>query len=155
METIHYRTVKENYELLEEDYADIWQTKPADVHVDIPLLRLIHGLPGSGKSKLLLWIKEYFEEVWKWEINNQFAIVAPQNSMADNVGGTTLHSFGGIPFKDRRGITVNAGGFMDDEKQCWSAKKWHNLRFVLVDEIEAVGVDLMGLVEDKMNKLVP
>jgi hypothetical protein len=155
LETIHYRTVKENYELLQEDYTDIWQAKPADIHVDIPLLRLIHGLPGSGKSKLLLWIKEYFEEVWKWEINNQFAIVAPQNAMADNVGGATLHSFGGIPFKDRRGITVNAGSFMDEDKQSLHAKKWHNLRVLLVDEIEAAGVDLLGDVEAKMHQLVP
>lgn len=29
-----------------------------------PLYRLIHGLPGAGKSQVLLWLREYFEEVW-------------------------------------------------------------------------------------------
>ena len=28
-----------------------------------PLLRLIHGLPGSGKSQLMKWLRSYFEEV--------------------------------------------------------------------------------------------
>ena len=32
----------------------------------VPLLRLIHGLPGSGKSELLRWIRSYFEDVWMW-----------------------------------------------------------------------------------------
>ena len=25
-----------------------------------PLYRLIHGLPGAGKSQVLLWIRDYF-----------------------------------------------------------------------------------------------
>ncbi len=115
LQTLHDRMVKEHYEILQEDYAEVWRSKPDDVQVEEPLLRLIHGLPGSGKSQLLLWHKEYFEEVWQWELNNQFAIVAPQNAMSDNVGGGTMHSFGGIAFKDRRGVLVNTGGFMDDE----------------------------------------
>ena len=28
-----------------------------------PFLRLIHGLPGSGKSKVIEWLKQYFQEV--------------------------------------------------------------------------------------------
>ena len=31
-----------------------------------PLLRLVHGLPGSGKSQLLVWLRSYFQEVWRW-----------------------------------------------------------------------------------------
>ena len=122
LQTLHFRMVKEQYEILQENYEHLWREKPDDIHVDNPLFRLVHGLPGSGKSQVLLWIKQYFEEVWKWEINNPFAIVAPQNAMADNVGGGTIHSFGGIPFKDRRGIVVNASGFMDDDKQSLQVK---------------------------------
>ena len=143
LEVIHFRMIKEQYEIMQENYSDLWREKPTDIHVDIPLLRLIHGLPGSGKSQLLLWIKEYFEEVWSWEANNQFAIIAPQNAMADNIGGGTIHSFGGIPFKDRRGVLINSTGFLDDDKQSLLAKKWHNLRVVLIDEIEAAGVDIL------------
>ena len=107
LDTIHYRVVMEEYETLQEDYSDIWKDKPKDIQVDVPLLRCVHGLPRSGKSQLLPWIKQYFEQVWQWEANNQFAIVAPQNAMADNIGGGTIHSFANIPFKDPRGNIVN------------------------------------------------
>ena len=29
-----------------------------------PLLRLIHGLPGAGKTQVLRWAKSYFEDIW-------------------------------------------------------------------------------------------
>ena len=54
LDTIHWRILKEEYETLQEDYAELWRHKPQHIHVDSPLLRLIHGLPGSGKSQLLL-----------------------------------------------------------------------------------------------------
>ena len=66
-----------------------------------------------------------------------------------------MHSFGGIAFKDRRGVVVNASGLMDDDKQSWLSKKWHNLRFVLIDEIEAAGVDIVAQIEEKMRASVP
>ena len=151
LQTIHFRTVKEEYQMLSEPIPEhVWQEKPDNIYVEAPLLRLVHGLPGSGKSELLLWIKNYFEEVWMWEANNQFAITAPLNSMADNVGGSTLHSFGAIPFKDRRGVVVNASSFMDDEKQSLLSKSWHNLRVLLCDEIEAAGVDIIGKIDAAM-----
>ena len=65
-----------------------------------PLRHLIHGLPGSGKSELLLWIKNYFETVWQWKYGEAFAFLAPMNSMANNIGGNTVHSWGQIGFKD-------------------------------------------------------
>ena len=71
-----------------------------------PLLRLIHGLPGSGKTELLLWIQTYFEDVWGWTLGNEFVFLAPLNSMASNCGGATVHSWGKIQFKDRRGRLI-------------------------------------------------
>jgi len=38
----------------------------ADGTTSDPLLRLVHGLPGSGKSRLLVWLRSYFEDVWQW-----------------------------------------------------------------------------------------
>ncbi len=44
---------------------------------------------------------------------------------------------------------------MDDDKQVLQSKKCHNLRFLLVDEIEAAGVDILGKIEEKMRFHVP
>ncbi len=35
----------------------------------VPLYRLVHGLPGSGKSQVPLWIRDYFERlgIYSWE----------------------------------------------------------------------------------------
>ena len=46
-----------------------------------PARLFCHGLPGSGKTQVMKWMAEYFEEVWgwvagrhyvKWFINNPF-----------------------------------------------------------------------------------
>ena len=65
-----------------------------------PLRHLIHGLPGSGKSELTRWIQNYFEEVWQYKKGQHFVFLAPMNSMANNIGGSTVHSWGQIGFKD-------------------------------------------------------
>ena len=65
-----------------------------------PLRHLIHGLPGSGKSELTRWIQSYFEEVWQYKKGQEFVFLAPMNSMANNIGGSTVHSWGQIGFKD-------------------------------------------------------
>ena len=66
-----------------------------------PLRHLIHGLPGSGKSELTRWIQNYFEEVWQYKKGQHFVFLAPMNSMANNIGGSTVHSWGQIGFKDK------------------------------------------------------
>ena len=57
-----------------------------------PLLRLIHGLPGSGKTQVLRWLQSYFEEVWSWTLGLEFVFTAPLNSMASSIQGSTIHS---------------------------------------------------------------
>ena len=32
-----------------------------------PLLALVHGLPGTGKSRVLRWIRDTFEEALGWK----------------------------------------------------------------------------------------
>ena len=58
--------------------------------------------------QLLLWIRSYFEKVWHWKHGDQFVFLASMNSMADNIGGDTLHSYFAMSFKDRRGMTINS-----------------------------------------------
>ncbi len=55
---------------------------------------LVHGLPGSGKSAVIGWLRELFEKVLKWRSGTEFQCAAPMNSMAALIGGTTVHKLG-------------------------------------------------------------
>ena len=77
-----------------------YEDGPSHLASPAPLRHLIHGLPGSGKSELTRWIQNYFEEVWQYKKGQQFVFLAPMNSMANNIGGSTVHSWGQIGFKD-------------------------------------------------------
>ena len=88
LELVHHRCVLEHdIEGADENAAMLQAEAPA------PLFRLVHGLPGSGKSQILKWLRSYFIEVWLWEEGIHFQFVAPLNSMADNIGGSTVHSW--------------------------------------------------------------
>ena len=107
-----------------------------------PLYRLIHGLPGSGKSQVFIWLREYFEQVWHWIHGDQFVFVAPMNSMADNIGGFTIHSYFALAFKDRRGVTINSTASDNN----WSSllTKMSLLEFIFIDEVESGGAELLS-----------
>ena len=62
-----------------------------------PLRGLVHGLPGTGKSKLIEWTRRLFTEALAWEHGVHFLMVAFQNRVALAMGGTTLHSGGDLP----------------------------------------------------------
>ena len=110
LDLIHDRCV---YEYWEERNHCINETR-GSAHWE-PLFRLIHGLPGSGKSQLLKWIRNYFEAVWSWEHGVHFIFLAPLNSMATDISGQTLHSWGGINFKKSSGLSVGSGILRKDK----------------------------------------
>lgn len=116
-----------------------------------PFLRLIHGLPGSGKFKLLSWMRSYYEEVWEWEENREFVFLAPLNSMACNVGGSTVHSWGRIVFQDRRGIHILPRNSTEDTTTPALTMKCGALRWLWIDEIEATGADIIGQLEHNVR----
>ena len=85
-----------------------------------PIFKLIHGLPGSGKNRLLKWLRSYFIEVCGWEEGVHFQYIAPMNSMADNIGGNTLHSWAEIVWEDKRGRQVKNRGSTEDNMQLFT-----------------------------------
>ena len=41
-----------------------------------PLRALVHGQPGTGKSKVITWIRSFFEEELEWTNGEQFICAA-------------------------------------------------------------------------------
>ena len=66
--------------------------------------------------------------------------------MANNIGGSTVHTWGRIGFKDRRGVTI-APRTADEEETPTMTIKCGKLRFLFIDEIEATGADIIGELE--------
>ena len=54
-----------------------------------PLRGLIHGPPGTGKSRLIYWICRCFTEALGWEHSKEFICIAYQNRVAHAMGGIT------------------------------------------------------------------
>ena len=71
-----------------------------------PLFRLIHGLPGAGKSKVLKWLRSYLIEVWQLREEEDFVFLAPMNSMAAGIGGSTLHAWAEIKWMNPQGEII-------------------------------------------------
>ena len=108
-----------------------------------PLFDLIHGIPGAGKSRVIAWICELFTDVLGWTSGNQFICLAVQNTMAASIGGSTIHHWGNIPFRDERG---NEMGARKRGKRDTSVlfNRCLNLRWILIDEISMVSAELLS-----------
>ena len=75
--------------------------------------------------------------------------------MASNIGGATVRSFGGISFKDRRGIVVNSKQQRETEETSTLTYRWSKLRWLFMDEIEAKGADIFGQLSENLRLNVP
>ena len=56
-----------------------------------PLLDVVHGFPGTGKSAVIGWMRQLMEEGLGWEHSVQFVCLAFQNAMAAQINGHTVH----------------------------------------------------------------
>ena len=119
---------------------------------DEPLFQVIHGLPGTGKSKVIAWICELFTDVLGWEHGNQFVCLAVQNTMASNIGGHTIHHWGGISFKDDQG--KDKGNKSGKRDTSLLFHRCMNLRWLLIDEISMVSAELLAELEYLVRQAV-
>ena len=93
-----------------------------------PLLDVVHGFPGTGKSAVIGWMRQLMEEGLGWEHSVQFVCLAFQNAMAAQINGHTVHHWSGIPARNDDG---NACG--DKHKQ---SMKCGALRVIIIDEVQ-------------------
>jgi hypothetical protein len=134
MRAVHERCVQE---ATEEPQGKVNSTKPE------PARLLAHGLPGSGKTKAMLWLAEYFQEVWGWEQGVHFVYLAPLNSMAARINGFTVHSWGEIPWSmdsPQGGMTLRSGS-SDSRNMSSMGSKCEHCHWLFIDECEAVGAE--------------
>ena len=96
-------------------------------------------------------LADYFQYVWHWESGIHFQFLAPLNSMAANIAGATLHSWGEVVWTDKRGNSISSKRGNEDNISTM-AVKCNCLRFVLIDEIEAAGVNLLGELESTISR---
>ena len=112
-----------------------------------PLFELVHGLPGTGKSKVIAWIRELFTEVLGWSHGNQFVCLAFQNTMAANIDGSTIHSWADVPFQD-----AGAEGTHKARDIGAVFLRCQNLRWILLDEISMVSAELFAELERRVSQ---
>ena len=127
---------------IREERANIKQQSERE-----PMLDLVHGLPGTGKSQMIVWIRELFEEVLGWEHGVHFVCLAFQNAMAAHIEGETIHHWSGIPAREADGTASTTNAHKLSMKcQC--------LRFILIDEISMVSAELLGALEKVVARAV-
>ena len=100
---------------------------------------LVHGLPGTGKSRVIQWVIRMFTECMGFTHDVEFICVAFQNKVAHAMNGSTLHSAANIP--------IAAGGnnwqlnHKDLKLLCKANTK---MRWILIDEVFMIPDELLG-----------
>ena len=131
--------VKTEFEL-EKEGCDLPKAHPVRQAREEPLRGFIHGPPGTGKSRLIYWIRRLFMEALGWEHGVQFLCIAFQNKVAFAMEGKTLHTAGDI--------AVGGGDKkLDHTDVDVLFTKNQNVRWLLIDEIGMIGDYLLGAFE--------
>ena len=117
---------------------ELQQTKPGTK--EEPLLGLMHGPPGTGKTDVIKWTQRMFQETLGWRHGVQYVSLAFLNSIAANLDGFTIHSWAGIPVGEEEGTA----GTKDTTKM---STKCQCLRFLLIDEISMISAELLATLE--------
>ena len=101
---------------------------------------------GTGKSRVIAWMREIMETGMGWTHGVQFVFLAFQNVMAAAISGLTLHHWSGIPAHYTEG-----GGTGDAHAlsiQCQA------MRVIVIDEVSMISAELLGTFEKVVRKVI-
>ena len=114
-----------------------------------PLRWVLHGGPGTGKTHAVkLLRKELFEEILGWQHGIHFQAAALQAVTADMLDGDTLHHCFGLTW---------GSGAMDQAsltKGLQLAQRLLQMRWLIIDEISMVSLELLARVERACRQLM-
>ena len=112
------------------------QQQRVNKSVKEPLLDLVHGFLGTGKSRVIHWMRQLMEKGLGWQHGVQFVCLAFQNAMAAHINGFTIHHWSGIPTRPM------AGNSTGDRHQ--QSIKCQALRVMILDELGMNSAELLG-----------
>ena len=113
-----------------------------------PMFDIIHGYPGTGKSRVITWLRELMQEGLGWKHGIEFVCLAFQNAMAALIDGYTIHHWTGMP-----ACTISEGGSGHGDMQKLSIK-CQSLRVIIIDELSMVSAELFGALEYVVRKVI-
>ena len=109
-----------------------------------PLVWLLHGPPGTGKSHVLHFLRKLLDEVLGYVYGLDYEVAAFQTVNAMDLGGKTIHSAFGF----HRG---SRGQMASDD----AAKRMAYWRWLVIDEISLTSADLLARAEERLRACVP
>ena len=76
------------------------------------------------------------------------------NSMASNIGGVTIHSWGEVGFTNKAGVYCKPRAQSEKDVPSMNTK-CASLRWILIDEIEGAGCDLLAGLNNNVQQHTP
>ena len=122
------------------------QLQRVNESVEEPLLDVVHGFPGTGKSHLIHWMRVLMEQGLGWQHGIQFVCLAFQNAMAAQINGFTIHHWSGIPVRSTDGN--NTGDRHQQSIKCQA------LRVMILDELSMNSAELLGALNFVTSKAI-
>jgi len=117
-----------------------------------PLLWLLHGGPGVGKSHVLKLIREMLEKAG-YVCNVHFMVVALQAVMADQLCGDTLHHAAGLtPSAFKKTNASNKTG--PTKRQQEVSTLIRHCRWLIIDEISMISAQLLAELDTKFRRMM-
>jgi len=108
------------------------------------LLLYLGGAGGTGKSRVIKSICEYFERINKRET---LLVLAYTGIAASNISGSTIHSVCGLSFgEDDRRSNKPTGSTLAQLQDRWS-----KVEYVIIDEISMIGQKLLAKFHESLK----
>lgn len=117
-----------------------------------PLMLLVHGGPGTGKSAIIFALKKFYVEVLKFEVGHELLIASLQASVAAMLGGETLHHVAGINPFHAAGSALETS---HEQQQKEASKRLAFARHLILDEVFMLSASFFAEAEAAFRAKVP